>query len=265
MNIDLSGKTAVVTGSTSALGRVIATTLAQCGARVVLHYFTNKSLAERICEDISNVGGSACVTQADITNLESVQGMTSAIKERGWHVDIIVNNAITQHEWTSVIAQPVKDYEDQFRSCVLHNLYMVKCFVPAMIKQGSGRVIGINTECSFQCWPTQSAYVSGKQGMNALLQSLAKEVGPNGITVNQIAPGWIRTKGDRDETQTERLQSVSDEYSRMLPLKHRGEELDVAYAAAFLASDLSRFITGVFLPVNGGGACIPKWLDAQEL
>jgi 3-oxoacyl-[acyl-carrier protein] reductase len=266
MNIDLSGKTAIVTGATSALGRVIATTFARCGARVVLHYFTNRQLAEKIGEDIKHFGGSACIVQADVTSLESIQAIHRAIADEDWPVDIIVNNAVTQFQWTSVIDQPVHDYEDQFRSCVMHNLYMIKTFVPQMIRRGWGRVIGINTECSFQCWPTQSAYVSGKHGMNALLQTLAKEVGPNGITVNQIAPGWIRSERDRDKTpESASLQSVSDEYSRMLPLKHRGEELDVANAAAFLASDLARFITGVILPVNGGGACIPKWLHAQEL
>jgi 3-oxoacyl-[acyl-carrier protein] reductase len=145
----------------------------------------------------------------------------------------------------------------------MHNLYMVKTFVPQMMRQGWGRVIGINTECSFQCWPTQSAYVSGKQGMNALLQTLAKEVGPNGVTVNQIAPGWIRSEREA-ANQTDRLRTVNDEYSRMLPLKHRGEEADIANAAAFLASDLAKFITGAIIPVNGGGACIPKWLQAQD-
>ena len=263
MNIDLSGKTAVVTGATSALGRVIATTLASCGARVVLHYFTNKQLAEKIADQIDRFGGSAWIVQADVTSPESVQTMHRAITENDWHVDIIVNNAVTQIQWTSVLDQPANDYEDQFRSCVMHNLYMIKTFVPAMIRRGWGRVIGINTECTFQCWPTQSAYVAGKHGMSGLLQSFAKEVGPNGVTVNQIAPGWIRS--EREETpENASLKSLSDEYSRMLPLKHRGEELDVANAVAFLASDLARFITGVILPVNGGGACIPTWLQTQE-
>ncbi len=255
----------MVTGATSALGRVIATTLASCGARVVLHYFTNRPLAESIGKQIDRLGGSAFVVQADVTSLESVQAMHRAIAEKDWHVDIVVNNAVTQIKWTSVIDQPAHDYEDQFRSCVMHNLYMIKTFVPAMIRRGWGRVIGINTECIFQSWPTQSAYVSGKQGMNALLQSLAKEVGPNGITVNQIAPGWIQSERVNDEApENASAKSLGDEYSRMLPLKHRGEERDVANAVAFLASDLARFLTGVVLPVNGGGACIPTWLQAQE-
>jgi 3-oxoacyl-[acyl-carrier protein] reductase len=260
MNIDLSGRTAIVTGSSGALGRVIATTLARCGARVVLQYFTNKSAAEKIGGDIERSGGVALVVQADVTSLKSVQAMRSALSEQDWRADIIVNNAVSQYQWTSVIEQPVKDFEDQFRSSVLHNLHMVKTFVPDMVLRSWGRVIGVNTECTSQCWPTQSAYVAGKQGMNALLQTLSKEVGPQGVTVNQIAPGWIRSVRERNANEPA-LEALSEEYSRMLPLQHRGEEVDVAYAVAFLASDLARFITGAVIPVNGGGACIPTWLQ----
>ena len=104
--------------------------------------------------------------------------------------DIIVNNAVIQYNWTSVLEQSPEDYESQFQSCVLHNVYMAQAFVPAMIESEWGRVISINTECSMQNFAGQSAYTSGKRGMDGVLRVLAKEVGAHGITVNQVAPGW---------------------------------------------------------------------------
>ncbi|WP_369674232.1 SDR family NAD(P)-dependent oxidoreductase, partial [Enterococcus lactis] len=92
--------------------------------------------------------------------------------------------------WTSVLEQGIEDYESQFRSCVLQNVLMAKAFVPDMISNGKGgRIIAINTECAMQNFPGQSAYVSGKRGMDGVLRVLAKEIGEHQITVNQIAPG----------------------------------------------------------------------------
>ncbi len=108
-------------------------------------------------------------------------------------------------------------------------------------------IIAINTECAMQCLPTQSAYVSGKRGMDGVLRVLAREVGSHNITVNQVAPGWTISDRDRREG-TER----QPEYEKNVPLRRRGEDSDVAHAVAFLASDMARFITGAYLPVCGG-------------
>ena len=105
--------------------------------------------------------------------------------------EIIVNNAVIQYKWVNVLAQDPADYESQFRSCVLHNVLMAQTFVPAMIEKQWGRVIAINTECAMQNFPNQSAYVSGKRGMDGVLRVLAKEIGAHQITVNQVAPGWM--------------------------------------------------------------------------
>jgi len=161
--------------------------------------------------------------------------------------DIIVNNAVSQYEWKTVLQQPVEDYEGQFRSNVLHNVLMAKAFVPAMIEKKWGRVIAISTECAVQCAPSQSAYVSGKRGMDGVLRVLAREVGEHGITVNQVAPGW--TISDRDREAGTELQP---EYSVNVPLRRRGEDQDIANAVAWFASDLAGYITGAFLPVCGG-------------
>lgn len=247
ISIDLSGRTAVVTGATGQLGRVMARTLAECGADLAVHYLNNRDMAEDICRDITGLGRRAIAVQADITDLASVMSMRDSIASQIGEPDIIVNNAVIQYQWTNVLEQALEAYESQFRSCVLHNVNMAKAFVPAMIKKGYGRVIGINTECSMQNFPGQSAYVSGKRGMDGVLRVLAKEIGKHQITVNQVAPGWTISERDR-LAGTE----YSESYVKTVPLARRGEDQEIANVVAFLASDLASYITGAYIPVCGG-------------
>jgi 3-oxoacyl-[acyl-carrier protein] reductase len=247
MKVDLSGRVAVVTGASGELGRVMARTLFRCGAVVALTYHRNPERATAVAEEIVGAGGHARAFPADVTQAESIAVLREAV--RSWHgdADVIVNNAVIQYTWRPVLEQSLEDYESQFRSSVLHNVHMVKAFVPAMIARGWGRVIAINTECAMQNAPTQSAYVSGKRGMDGVLRVLAKEVGPHGITVNQVAPGW--TVSDRDRAAgTERQEA----YDRDVPLRRRGTDQEVANVVAFLASELASFVTGAYVPVCGG-------------
>ena len=246
ITIDLKGKTAAVTGASGELGRVISRTLAEAGARVALQYYRNKDKAEAVKQDIERAGGRAMSLQADVSDRGSVFAMRDEIKKAWGPADIIVNCAVVQYDWTSILEQAEEDFESQFRSCVMHNVLMTKAFVPDMIEKRYGRVIAINTECTMQCRPGQGAYVSGKAGQDRVLRVLAREVGKYGITVNQVAPGFMISDKFRQEP-------IDDSaYIKNVPLDHRGEDQDVANAVAFLASDLARFITGVYLPVSGG-------------
>jgi len=134
----------------------------------------------------------------------------------------------------------------------MQNVHMAKAFVPDMQKQKYGRVIGINTECTIQCFTTQSAYVSGKRGMDGVMRVLAREVGPYNITVNQIAPGWILSDRYRDSDGSESNINQVFPYIERVPMERRGTDADIANAVCFLASDLAGFVTGAFLPVSGG-------------
>lgn len=245
--IDLRGKTALITGSTGQLGRVMARTLSRCGANIVLHYLQNKEKAEQLKQELEVLGVQAVTVQADITNEQSVLAMRDRIAGSFGDVDIVIANAVIQYEWTSVLNQSPDDYEQQFRSCVMQSVYLSKAFVPSMIKRNYGRIIGINTECSILNNPSQSAYVAGKRGMDGLYRVLAKEIGEHGITVNQVAPGWTISDRDRQEG-TERHAA----YEAGIPLRRRGEDQDIANAVAFLSSDLAAYMTGAFLPVCGG-------------
>ena len=245
--IDLSGKLAVVTGASGELGRPIARTLAKAGADVAIQYLHGKERADSLAAELRGMGVQAESFQADVTKLSSVLAMRDAIRQALGEPDICVNAAVIQYQpWTTVLEQPAEDYVSQFESCVLHNVHMAKAFLPAMQAKGWGRFIGINTECAMQVFAGQSAYAAGKRGMDGVFRVLAKEVGGDGITVNQVAPGWMISDNWRKNPGDDSA------YAAKVPLRHRGEDQDIANAVLFLASDLAKFITGVYLPVCGG-------------
>jgi 3-oxoacyl-[acyl-carrier protein] reductase len=248
MRIDLSNKIAIVTGGAGQLGRVMVRTLAECGADVVIHYRSNGTKAEELKIEIEAMGRRALMLQADITDLASVFAMRDSVQAYfGSSPYIVVANAVEQYKWTSILEQSPDDYESQFQSCVMQSVYLAKAFAPSMIERKGGRIIGINTECSMQNFPTQSAYVAGKRGMDGVYRILAKEIGEHGITVNQVAPGWTISDRDR-KLGTEH----STSYEATVPLKRRGTDQEIANTVAFLASDLASFITGAYIPVCGG-------------
>lgn len=249
LQIDLSGKIAVVTGGAGQLGRVMVRTLAQCGADVAIHYLSSEAKAQELKSEVEAMGRRALIVQGDVTKEDDVFAVRDKIVNELGAPQIVVSNAVIQYSWTTILNQPLEDFESQFRSCVLQNVLLTKAFVPAMVEAGYGRYVGINTECAAQVLPGQAAYVSGKRGMDGLLRCLAKEVGANGVTVNQVAPGWTISEADRDAGGD---RDTSGNYSKNVPLKRRGTDQEIANAVAFLASDLASYITGLYMPVCGG-------------
>ena len=241
MKIDLTGKVVLITGATSELGRVITRTLAGCGARVAIHYHQSADKATALHQELAD----SCIVQADVTVEEDVLRMRDQVKHQLAAPDIIINNAIIQYPRLEVLKQSPADYRSQFESCVLHNVLMAQTFVPDMIDKKWGRVIAMNSESVMQNWSTQSAYVSGKRGMDGVLRCLAREIGEHNITVNQVAPGWT-------VSQTRPAEGRPEWYRQGIPLKRYGQDQDIANAVAFLASDLASYITGAYLPVCGG-------------
>ena len=245
LSIDLRGRLALITGATSELGRAMVRTIADAGADIIVHYHKNNGKAESLANEVRAGGRKSLVVQADVTNKDSVQTMYKAVCSGMRTPDIVVTNAVIQYGWTTVLDQPETDYETQFGSCVMQNVLLAKAFVPGMIENGWGRIVGINTECAMQNWKNQSAYVSGKRGMDGVLRVLAKEIGASGITVNQVAPGWTVSENRPD---SEEAKSYRDD----VPLARRGTAHEIANVVAFLASDLASFITGAYIPVCGG-------------
>jgi 3-oxoacyl-[acyl-carrier protein] reductase len=247
MEINLKGHLALVTGGSGQLGRVICRTLGDCGADVVVNYHQNVRKAHELVDELHRKGVRAMAVQADVTDQASIQAMKGTIQAGLGAPDILVNNAVIQYQWVNVLEQNPADYESQFRSCVLHNVLMAQTFVPAMIDKKWGRIIAMNTECAMQNWPNQSAYVSGKRGMDGVLRVLAKEIGPHQITVNQVAPGWMISENVHDDDS-----DGQRNYRANVPLRRRGVDQDIANLVVFLASDLAKFISGQYISVSGG-------------
>ena len=247
MKIDLKGHLALVTGGSGQLGRVICRTLGDCGADVVVNYHQNAPQAHELVTELLGKGVRALAVQADVTDEASIRAMKATIETELGAPDILVNNAVIQYKWVHVLDQNPADYESQFRSCVLHNVLMAQAFVPAMIAKHWGRVIAINTECAMQNYPNQSAYVSGKRGMDGVLRVLAKEIGQHQITVNQVAPGWMISENVPDNNSDDQ-----HNYRANVPLRRRGYDQDIANLVVFLASDLANFISGQYISVSGG-------------
>lgn len=244
--IDLSGHVAVVTGATGQLGRRIVRTLAEAGADVAVHYRSDQARAEETCRELTALGRRAVAVHGDVGTPEGVAAIAAGVRAGLGDPDIVVANAVAQYTWTSVLEQAPEDFASQFRTCVLQSVLLAKAFIPAMAKRRWGRFIAINTECSMQCLPNQGAYVSGKRGLDGIMRVLAREVGGDQITVNQVAPGWMISDKYRDGGESQPA------YERTVALKRRGYDQDIANAVAFLASDLAAFISGCYLPVCGG-------------
>jgi 3-oxoacyl-[acyl-carrier protein] reductase len=248
LQLDLSGKIAVVTGGSGELGRVITRTLAHGGAGVAIHYFRHQAHAQVLLEELTALGMRGVTVQADVTQSESVNAMCEAIVHILRSPHILVNNAVIQYQpWTTVLEQPIADYESQFRSSVLQNILMAEAFVPDMLRNRYGRFIAISTECAMQHHPGQSAYVAGKRGMDGVWWVLGREIGPSQITGNQVAVGWTITERVRREGA-----QCQGAYESAVPLRRRGEDQEIANVVAFLASILARYITGAYISVCGG-------------
>ena len=135
MEINLSGKKALVTGGSGGLGRTIVRTLAECGADVIIHYHSDKENAERLVAELTSMGRRAIAVRADITDRESVNEMQRLIEKDFGMPDIMVVNAVIQYEWKHLLEQDIADYYSQFESCVMQMVYMSKAFIPYMKAQ----------------------------------------------------------------------------------------------------------------------------------
>lgn len=248
MKIDFSGKRVLVTGGSGGIGRVIVRTLAECGADVGIHYHSDKQKAEELVKEITEqYGVRAAAFRADLTKEEEVQRLRDEMEQALGMPELLVVNAVIQYPYKFLLEQPIGDFYSQFESCVMQMVYLSKAFVPHMQEKQYGRIVVINTECSYMAEPTFSAYVAAKRGLDGLVRVLAKEVGKDNITINQVAPGWTITDKNRDE-DTEGIRN----YIKTVPLNRRGDDQDIANMTAFFLSDYASFTTGAYIPVSGG-------------
>ena len=242
----LENKTAIVTGSAKGIGKGIATEFAKQGATVVINYCGSKEAALKTVEEIKAFGGKAIPYQADISDYEmSKKMMDDIIKEYG-AIDILVNNAgITRDNL--ILRMSESEFDDVIRTNLKGTFNCIKHVTKYMLKNKSGKIINISSISGVNGIAGQANYSASKAGIIGLTKSFAKEMSSKGININAIAPGFIET----DMTKVLDDKYV-EEIVKTIPSKRVGRPEDIAKAALFLASDMSDYITGQTLMVDGG-------------
>jgi len=250
MNIRLDGKVAIVTGSRQGIGRACAEVLAEAGAAVVINSHQHGEELEKVVETMRANGNKVQAVVADAAQRDGCQKLLDAALELGGSVNILVNNA-----GGLVKRVPVAEFnEDHFQKVVEINLrtafLMSHMVIPQMRKQGSGKIINLSSQAAHDGGgPGSAVYSSTKGGIWTFTKSLAKELGPEGIHVNCIAPGFIANTVFHN---TFTPKEIHEKIIGKIPLGRHGQPDDVARVVLFLASDLSDYITGQTLEVNGG-------------
>ncbi len=247
ITIDLAGHVALVTGAAQGLGAEIARTLGTAGAAVVVNYLSSAQSAEAVVAGIAAAGGRALAHQADVTDAAAVDAMVARAADALGPVDIVVNNAGREEAVAPPFALTATDYQRMIDLNLHAVVHTCRAAVPAMQAQHWGRVVNIASEALSRPGPGFSAYAAGKGAMVALSRNLASELGPDGITVNVVAPGWIATP--RADTAP---RAAIDRLIAGTPLGYQGRPAHVAGAVLFYASPLADFVTGAYLPVSGG-------------
>jgi 3-oxoacyl-[acyl-carrier protein] reductase len=244
MDVNLTGKTALITGGTKGIGRGIALALARAGADVAVAYRQDGEAADVLATELKELGGDHHVIQADVTQPDDVDRLIGECRTRLGSLDTVVNNA-------GVISFVPADKLplDEWQRMIASNLtaaFLVSQRALPLLGEGSS-VINIGSAAAFLGMPLRTHYTAAKAGLVGLTRSMVKELGPRGIRVNVVSPGPVET--DDDE---EKYAGLRQGYAPQVPLRRLGYVEDVAGVVLFLASDLSRYVTGANIPVDGG-------------
>ena len=247
---DLSGKRALVTGASGGIGAAIAQALARQGARLALSGSNGQKLRVFREQLIDEVGGDHVEITCDLSSTEQVEELVPAALDTLGGLDILVNNAgITRDN----LAMRMKDEEwDQVMRINLEAAFrLMRAAARPMMKARSGRIVSITSVVGATGNPGQANYVAAKAGLTGLSKALAQELASRGITVNCVAPGFIRTAMTQELDDRQK-----DAINGRIPMSRMGEGSDVGAAVVYLASEEAGYITGQTLHVNGGMAMV---------
>ena len=247
-NLQLRGRTAIVTGGSRGIGRAIVELLADLGAQVVVNYASNKEIAESFVGELQGRGVKAIAVQADVANLLEAQKLIDATIERFQSVHIMVCNAGI---WEGApLEEMPEELWDRTMDINLKGTWSVcRAVLPHMKKQQGGKIVILTSTAGQRGEANFSNYAASKGAQIAFTKSLAEELGEWGINVNAVAPGWVDTDMTRealgDEKERQRIAAG-------IPIRKIAAPEDIAGPVVFLCTDWARHITGEILNVNGG-------------
>ena len=239
----LEGKTALITGAARGIGKAIALKFAQEGANIA---FTDLEVNAETEQEIAVLGVKAKSYSSNAADFAQTEEVVAKVKEEFGSIDILVNNAgitkdglmlrMSEQQWDAVIAVNLKSAFNFIHACV-----------PIMMRQRGGSIINMASVVGVHGNAGQANYAASKAGLIALAKSIAQEMGPKGIRANAIAPGFIET------AMTAALpDNVREEWTKKIPLRRGGQVEDIANTALYLASDLSSYVSGQVIQVDGG-------------
>lgn len=242
MKIDLSGKTAIVTGSTRGIGRAVAQALAASGARVAV-VGRDREKASAVAAEIGNgAAGFGC----DVSDTSAVSALIADVEKEFGGIDILVNNAGLTRD-NLVMRLKDEDWDDVMNANLRGAFAAIRAVSRGMMKKRAGRIINMASVVGLTGNKGQANYAASKAGLIALTKSVAKELGSRNILVNAIAPGFIET--EMTDAMTPEARSA---LTGVIPLERLGKPDDIASVVVFLASDHASYITGQVLVVDGG-------------
>lgn len=242
----LKEKVALVTGASRGIGKDIAINFAKNGATVIVNYQGNEAAANETVEEIKSFGGNAVAMKCSVSSFEDVSSMIEKIVTTYGKLDILVNNAgITRDNL--IVRMKEEDFDEVIDVNLKGCFNTIKIASKIMMKQRTGKIINISSVSGVAGNAGQLNYCAAKAGIIGMTKSAAKELAARNINVNAIAPGFI----DTDMTRV-LSDDVKEALLQQIPLKKLGDVSDISNTAVFLASDMSNYITGQVINVNGG-------------
>lgn len=242
----LTGKNALVTGSSRGIGRAIALELGRQGANVAINYAGNEQKAQEVVEELQSLGVKSFKIQANVADESAVKTMVKQTIDTFGTLDILVNNAgITRDNL--LMRMKVDEFDDVIETNLKGAFLCTKAVTRQMMRQRYGKIINIASIVGVSGNPGQANYVAAKAGLIGLTKSTAKELATRNILVNAVAPGFITTDMTDELTDEQK-----EEVFRTIPLEKLGEPEDIAHVVAFLASERANYITGQTIHVDGG-------------
>ena len=242
---DLNNKVAIITGASQGIGRTIALVFAKTGANVIC-IARSESKIKELCLEITGQGGQASPIACDVGDGDAFANAIKSVTNEYGKLDILINNAGITRD-ALLMRMNDTQWDEVLNTNLKGAFYGMKSAIRPMMKNKYGRIINITSIVGLTGNPGQANYAASKAGLIGMTQSIAKEVGTRGITVNCIAPGWIDTEMTVDLSEN----SKKDLLDR-IPIGKIGKPEDIAHAAVFLASDEASYITGQTITVDGG-------------
>ncbi len=244
--MELEGRVALVTGSSTGLGKAMAISLGEAGAKVALNYANNQQRAEETFGEFQARGHQGVLVRGDVTSEPEVARMVGQIEAQLGAIDVLVPNATPAQPQKPIELYDWAFYQEMIDFFIKSPFLLVRATLPQMKKQRWGRIINIGSEAFQRGVPNFTAYVAAKGGQNGFNRSLAAELAQWNITVNMVSPGWIPVERHQNDPQ-----EMKDEYLAGLPAKRWGTPKEVGNTVVFLASDEAAYISGQNICVNG--------------